>query len=416
MRFIKLMLNKCSKSYWGTSTAYKTKYLGELDNMVNDESVKNVRVNRPALVLLTWSSSIVGLAPAALFLGRPHLLLYIAAGSTLSAILLVPLLLKSIKTSATYSPSFLEFLLGGLSAVYLPAAGGILSLVVYVVVYLVATLLEALIGRLGLQAQIVPGLVAYYPAAVLAVFLGIGSGARVDQLRRQLYPDVAGIKSAFYELVSQRQLVRYASVALLILSAVLVGSVATGSVGNWLYGFLQLYLFVVSAPLWLLEAETTRPREARDTVDDIGRLLRLAGYEVERFPTTGSADVDPLLIGLDLFAQRGEHRVVVDVRTTGESTEPVDWKAGAGLTMATWALSKHRDLSPEDVDRLLVLVDAKTDKSLGRFSKKEKVRIIRITSENVKRVLREGIGAEERQEAAGKLLGVPASPSRRGET
>jgi hypothetical protein len=379
--------------------------------MVADESIKSVRVNRLALILLTVIATIIGLAPIVLLLDRPHLLLYFAIGAAVLAALFsfTP---EVSETSATDSPGFLEFLLGGLGAIFTPALLGTLWVVLYWVIYGVAKLVELLAVWAGWQVQPNADLIAFYPTVVLAALFGIGFVLISEQnMAGQLYPDTAGIKSAFYELLAQerRRLIGCTSAALLVLGVALAVFMAAGSTGKWFHVLLQLYLLVVSAPLSMLGTETTRPRETVDTVEDISQLFEAAGYQVERFPRTGSADVDPLLISLDLFAQRSGHNVVVDVRTASESTEPVDWKAGTGLTMATWALSKQRDLSPEDVDPLLVLVDdVKPDESLVTFSKKERVKILSVASEDVKRVLGEGIGAEERQEVARKLLGVPA--------
>jgi hypothetical protein len=136
-------------------------------------------------------------------------------------------------------------------------------------------------------------------------------------------------------------------------------------------------------------------------------LFSLAGYQVERFPRTGSADVDPLLTRLDLLAQKGEHTVFVGVEAETPSGEPVDWKTGTELTMASWSLSQARELSPERAERLLVLVDVKADKSLQRLQREGNVEVARLTSQQIEQVLSGDLIGPEREVAAWKLLKLP---------
>lgn len=410
MRFINLMLNKYSRSYRDSSTAYKTKYLGELDNMVTDESAGSMKVNRLALVLLTVIATVVGFAPAVLILGRPQLLLYFAVG----AALVVGLSLRNFKSYATELPTIPEFLLGGLAAVLTPSTLGGFWLIAYGLIYGATKLVGSVAVWVGMQLHLNADFIAFYPTVVLATLIGAGLViVEGENMASRLYPNTAGIKSAFYTLLTQgrRGLTISTVVALVILGAAFLFFVRTDAINPWFYLFLELYLLVVSGAAMLSSGETTRPREAADAVEDISQLFEVAGYQVERSPRTGSAAIDPLLLNLDVLAQKSGHNIFVNVKTASESTKPIDWRAGTGLTTATRALSKRLDLSAEDVDRLLVLVDMKPDKSLRTFGKKEKVKILSITSDDVKRILEEEINAEERQEAARKLLGVPADPN-----
>lgn len=374
--------------------------------MVADESVKSGRVNRLALVLLTTVATVVGLAPAVLILGRPQLLLYFAAGAAVVA----ALSLRDFESYATELPSVPEFLLGGLAAVFTPSLLGALWLIAYGLIYAATKLVGSVAVWLGMQVHLNADLIAFYPTVILlAIPIGaVLASQEAEDIASQLYPGTAGIKSAFFELLTQgrRQLIPWTAVALLVLGVALAVFMATGSIGTWFYIFLQSYLFVVSFPLLLLGEETTLPSEATDAVEAIGKLFEATGYDVERFPRTGQADIDPLLISVDLFARKSGHNVFVDVQMATESTRSVDWRTASGLTTATWVLSEQMDLSPKDVDALLVLVDLQAEKSLDTLSKQEGMKVVPITSEDVRRVLEEEMSVEERQEAAWRLLGV----------
>jgi len=381
-----------------------------ISHMTADGSAKSVRVNKLALVLLTWLGSIVGLAPVTLFLDRPRLLLYIAAGSMLSAVLLGSSIVGSTKTSATNSPSFLEFLLGGLSAIYLPAAGGIASLVVYGVVYGVAWLLGTLIGSLGLQAQIVPWSIAYYPTAVFAVLIGIGSGIGVERLQSKLYPDVAGIKSAFYDLISRRRgrLVGCTAPAVLIPGVTLAIFLSKGGTGTWFYVLLQVYLSIVSIPLWLAGELPTRSSSA---IRAVRKLLEANGYQITLAPRTGDEAIDPLLMSVDLFAYNEERALALQVKTRSQTQGPVDWTAASTLQNAAWTLddvSEKLGLTSREVEPLLVLIGAEPDDSLKAFSEKESVQIAEIPEGDVTQIV-VAVNEDDLREMAGRYLGLTTS-------
>lgn len=376
--------------------------------MTADGSIQSVRVNKLALLLLTWLGVIVGLAPVALFLGRPRLLLYIAGASALSAVFYGLLLQESAETSATSSPSAVEFLLGGLSAVYLPAAGGIVSLVVYWVVYGAAWLVGVLIGWFRLEAQVVPQSIAYYPTVVLAVLFGVGSGVGVGQLRRQLYPDIAGVKSAFYDLISRGRRRLWTTAAALVSGVALALLLVRETTGTWPYILLQVHLCILSLPLSIAGGVPSRTTSA---IRAIEKLLTAAGYHTVLAPRTGDAAIDPLLANVDLIAHDDERAFVVQVKTRELSPSRVDWTAASSLQTAAWTLggvSQKLDLTSKKVEPLMVLVGVKPDESqsLRAFSKEESVGVVDISSEDLAQILRAD-DPEDLRELAQRHLGLP---------
>jgi len=364
-----------------------------------------VKASRPALVPLTVIAAVVGLAPVALFLGRPRLLLYAAAASALSAILYAALL--GIKSSATNSPGFWEFLLAGLSAVYLPAIGGLLSLLGYVAVYGLAWLLRYPVNWLGMPAQIDPPSIGNLAAAVLTVLGGLGSGAGIRRLRDQLYPDVAGLKSAFYDLISQKQrrLVGCTIAPMLVLGAALAVLAVATDAGKWIYVLAQAYLAVISAGLWSAGEFSMR---SLAEIYAIQRLLEAVGYQVTPSPRTGDEAVDPLLVNVDLFAHSAERALAVQVRTPGQTPDAVGWTAASALQAAAWRLNsvnRESDLTPHVVEPLMVLVGIEPDDSLRSFSEEEGFGLVEISDKEFADI-RTAFGREDRQELARRHLGL----------
>ncbi len=380
--------------------------------MAADGLTKSTRVNKPVLMLLTWLGSIIGLAPVAFFLGRPCLLLYVAGASLLSAVLVGFSELKATETSATNSPSFLEFLLGGLSVVYLPAAGGAGLLIVYGLVYGGALLLGALLGWLGLHARIVPEAVAYYPTAVFAVLMAVGTVEGVKELQSKLYPDVAGIESAFYDLISRRRgiLVACSAPAVLVLGAVLAAFLANRLTASWFCVFLQVYLCIVTMPLGLAGE---LPKRSTSAIDAVRKLLEASGYQTTMSPRTEDRDeaIDPLLMNVDLFAYNEERALALQVKTRGQAQGLVDWNAASALQDAAWALDELSDklgLPSQQVEPLMVLIGAEPDDSLRAFSQAESVQIVEIPEADVPRIA-VTVDEDDLREMAGRYPGLGVS-------
>jgi len=179
-----------------------------------------------------------------------------------------------------------------------------------------------------------------------------------------------------------------------------------GNIGTVFYVIMQLYLMGISASLWMLRAET-KSAEAVDAIEGIGQLFEAADYQIERSPRMGKAGVDPLLMDVDLVARKGGHNLIVDVKTASDSAGPVDSTPATGLTMAAWVLSEQWGLSLDEVEPLMILVDVKADKSLNRFSKREKMKVVHVASEDIERILGEETSVAERKEVARRLLEVP---------
>jgi hypothetical protein len=365
-------------------------------------------------VPLTALAGVVALAPIALFLERPRVLLYVAAASTLSALLYAAV--YGIKSSSTHSPSLWELLLGGLSALYLPALMGISFLSISLLIYGLAWAMRQLFGWLGLEAQIDPGSVAQSAAAVLTVIAGFVSGTNIRRLRDQLYPDVAGFKSAFYDMVAhkQRQVLGCTVAPVVILGAVLIALALAASIGRWIYVCIEVYLVIISAWLW---TAGELPIRSGSAIKAIARLFDAVGYEVTLSPRTGDETVDPLLVNVDLLAQGAERSLAVQVQTSGQKQEAIDWTLASTLQAAAWRLSsvnRAASRTPYKVEPLLVLVGIEPDESLASFSKEEEFNLLEMPGEALSEI-RLAVGLEERQELAHRYLSFHARKGEAGD-
>ena len=364
---------------------------------------------RPAVVPLAAAAAFVGLVPVVLFIDRPRVLLYVAAASVLGAVLYA--LINGIKSSATNSPGPIEYLLGGMSAVYLAALGGIFAFLIYAALYGLAWLARFPAAWLGILAQVVPASVAGTVTAFVTVVTGFFcAGAEIGHLRDQLYPDVAGLESAFYDLIARKRkrLVGCVVVPVLVLGAALLGLVLGLDAGRWIYVLLQVYGVGISA--WLWTAGTTFGQSSRE-VDAIKDLLEAAGFEVTVSPRVGQAAVDPLLVNVDLFAQSAQRALAVQVKTAERTSPAVDWIAASTLQAAARRLDSVNPeigLTPHKIEPLMVLVGVEADESLRAFSEETGLALVELSKEDWDEI-RRAVRLEERQELARRYLGLAAA-------
>lgn len=371
--------------------------------MAADKQTKRIR---PAVVPLAAVAAFVGLLPAVLFLGHPRVLLYVAVASVLGAFLYV--FVVGIRSFATNSPGVLEYLLGAVGAIFLAALSGIASFLIYAISYGLAWLAMFPAAWLGVQAQIVPAsaaeaVTAFY--AVAAVFFC--AGAELDHLRDQLYPNVAGLKSAFYDLIARKRgrLVGCVVVPMLVLGAALIGLALSLDVGRWIYLLVQVYLVGISA--WLWTAGTT-VIQASQEVDEIKNLLEAAGFEVVVSPRVGLATVDPLLVNVDLFAHNASRALALQVKTAEQGPAALDWTAASALQASAGRLDSVRSevgLTPHKIEPLLVLVGVEADASLCEFSDETGFELAQIPYEGWNEI-RQAVRPEDRQVLAQRYLGL----------
>ena len=84
----------------------------------------------------------------------------------------------------------------------------------------------------------------------------------------------------------------------------------------------------------------------------------------------------------------------------------MDWKAASGLKTAASLLSTQREggETPErEVEAMLILIDVKADDSLNKFSRKEGVKVVEITTDGFKHIVDSRGDTQELQSEAQHL-------------
>jgi predicted acylesterase/phospholipase RssA len=120
-----------------------------------------------------------------------------------------------------------------------------------------------------------------------------------------------------------------------------------------------------------------------ETVEAVSKLFEASGYEVARFPR--DRELNPFQLNLDLFASKGNHKLFADIKTGSDS---VDWKDASGLKMAASFLKKPDGVAePAQISAMLFLIDVPANESLQKYSEKEGVKVIRMGSDGLKRIL-----------------------------
>jgi len=340
------------------------------------------RANRRTLFVLTVIGSIVGVIPLALFLDHPLLILYIAVTSLFSAFFYLRWVYPT--PSTAYQPRFWEIVLGGISSVYLPALSSVGSLAVWAVFLVLAWLLKAFLSWIGVSLAVQPDVIAFWPAAVLQVLMSLFLGGGGERLRAQLYPDVAGFRSAFYDLGVRKRgrLVGCAAGVFAFLGILIAGHLLWVWNERLVYMLLQFALAVVGGSLWTVG---DLPILSSSALYPVKRLLEATGREVTTLPNTGDESVDPLLANIDLYADDEARPLAIQLRTPEHRPGTIDWTAASTLKTAAWTLDDVRRASREDcpqTEPVMVLVGVEVDESLDLFAGENGVRVVRLEAED----------------------------------
>jgi len=366
--------------------------------------------NRLYIVVIVTIATAAGLGPATLALRHIAWLPWFVVLSMLTA----AITLANFRTAATEVPGKMEFALSALGAVFPFAIGALLWLVVIEVGHWTLQVAGAGANYIGekiwVPSDFLINIFEFLPPLLL---VPVFSNVCAEESATSLYPNLAGAKSAFYSLVTQRRkaLVWVTIVALAVLGAVSALVVIWGLIGTGFYVFLEVYLFAIGASAWPSNEKTTRSPSDLTDVEKIAKVFEAAGYRVERFPRTQKAEIDPLLTELDLLVQRGEEYIAIKVKIGSDSSEPADWKTLSGLRTAAWVLLENRTLSRESLRTMLVLVDLSAGKSLKMAARREMSLIVSLTSEEIGRLLQEGSDPSRQHEAVERWLIMPHSRS-----
>lgn len=298
------------------------------------------QVHRLILILIIIVAFTIGLAPATIVLDGLNWLGFLVAGAELLAISQI----FQLKTYATERPRSADYLAAFISAMYAPALLGTCWLIVYGALYGLMWLVRGLLARLGGPATFDPAPVAFYSGAVIVALAGISAVPdAVKTIATQLYPNAAGVEPPFraLPLERRRKLMRNALTWLLASLVVWAILLAVGQLETWFYVGVQVVLLLLSDPLWDLGQKISPSLTEQAAATAVGKLLRAVGYDVTLFPRSGDRAIDPLLLDLDLVAQRKDHGLAVAVKVRSETTDgQIPWTAANNVRCAAnaWML------------------------------------------------------------------------------
>lgn len=377
---------------------------------MDDTTTAPVSVNRAAVVLTIALATAVGMLPWVLVIGRPTLVALFA----LLAAILGALPLRNYQTFAHRRPTFMEYALGGGGVLLQPAVASLLGILTFLFVRWSSGMSNRLFGRMGWDLHLSPRTVAYGVSLVVVLIMLLGIVSWAKNLIRQLYPQTAGVPSAFYELVHgrQRRTLLWALAGLLVLLLVEWGAAfllpnAVRSTG-WNLG-LAFLLVLISSPLAEL-GEGTVSEERGRTVDALAKLLEHAGYQVTPSPRTGRAELDPLLTNVELFAESPTARYAIEIRRPDR--DPADLlRAADDLATAAWALDQTLGTPPGGEDRgptepLLVLVGADESGSLDLVRRRTATPTVHLADDSVFRTIRNSSDEDELRQLAVSRFGI----------
>jgi len=347
------------------------------------KSSKKVSVNKVGILILGTIAPLIGFAPAAFLIGRLESIIFFAVATLIGASLAV----KSFKSSATEKPSLLEHIIGSINIIFWGVLTSGFFLIVFLIFFGILFGVELLTNFLfGWQMD--EFFISYVISLIIAIIVGLVWGEEgTKDYAKQLYPNKARVKSAFYEIANRgkRKLFKYFGSAFLVLGIIMVAVwLTTGSLDVWNVWWFNIILLVY---LLFLSASTFQGSkgfdpELPDAIAAVKKLLEVNGYSVVPSPITGKEEFDPFLSALDFFAQKKGESLAITVRTA-ESKNWDLWRP-SHLLRSTWALETF---SQEEQETKLNVTPVVI--SIGEMNEKwpEKIKVIKLPKQNIPEIL-----------------------------
>jgi len=334
--------------------------------------------------------------PCAPLVGRVSLLIPLALLAMVTATLAGRYTNAEVKSV----PRGLDFLMGMIGAVATQAAGAFTGILVYGVFLFLTKLSGYLLPANSIAAR-TGKLLPLVLSLIIVILTVIGSsGAATRNLLTQLYPQTAGLRTAFYSLLSFRRKLSIAIVAampLLFVIGMLLVFLFPGLERSWWFEFAVAYaLILIGGPLGKVGegSETRVSRESDSVAEAVKKLFEGGGYQVVPYPRTGEEDLDPFLAGTpDLYAENRERAFAITVSSTKTSPARLGITALSELTSAAWALTEFSERNKRErkkiVEPLVVLVGQAPPPEVRAYEKKGSLRVLTIDSTDLlKRVMR----------------------------
>jgi hypothetical protein len=336
-----------------------------------------------------WSTGVLGLIGAACFALR----------------------MRKFAPPVPYRPTFPEYLLYTAENMLLPAVFGFFWILAYFVLYwlfyLIRWLLLFALPELAWNISATDFWVTFVAATLFYLMMVLGEVIPDPNTNEKLFPSVAGMRSAYFPVYTRRK--RTFITIIIIMLVILLVPVFLFLWYGWnpaiLYIGLSLYVMVIAT--LAITPVVSLPKTAQETIEAVGSLFAIAGFEVVSNPRTQDPQIDPLLVGADYYAKKSRKHYVIDVIPKLADGEQVDYNDLFALKQASWTLGEYYKIPPEALHRQVVLVDNAPDDTLADLSVDLGIEIIQLTTEKMTGVLNLDANDSERSKTAAQLLRAP---------
>jgi hypothetical protein len=324
---------------------------------------------RRLLVAITTIGTVVGTLPALVILDVFALVsVFAAIGVVGSAIYL-----QRFRTTRTVPPSAAEFVLAGVGTLLTPLFNSLLWIGAYFAV-------EGIADVLGLDERRI-ALIATIPLAVgFGVFYTLMAA---ENLASQLYPDVAGARSAHYAGAARKSTLVVGSA---VTAAVVVITLLVFDSTDTKAAVLLGYGLFLSALGFGPSSEVPDSGET-DQISALGDLLANHWLEVTPVPRSDDVALDPYLADIDLMAASGDTDYAVALVRGDEDPKGVRWTEAANLKLGAFAVGKVREDesgSERSVLPLLVVTASREDERLVAYCQAEQIDLVQVGHDGVR--------------------------------
>ena len=341
---------------------------------ISNEAAQRKRPNRVAVSALISVSLAIGVLPYAMFVGRWQVLLL--AIVAVGGFLLSMAGLRATRSVYSEKPAIGEYALAGWSSLSLASTVSFVGIGIYWITGLVLRFVAWAAGWLDAVLEPNPEFWGFWVSLILVAFTATSMTlVQAAELAEKLFPNTAGVRSAYYSLLEEGKRVTWAAVATGV--ALIVLPIAWAPPGRSFAIALAVLLFYSGAAISSMSRSTPRVTNKKRILGALSKILRSIGYDVVQSPRTGDPSVDPLITTVDLLAHSPRRALVIEIKAPKES-RPVEWheaaalrKAARKLQVALWESDSVIEVLP-----VLVLVGRPRAESLRRYLEDEAMEVL----------------------------------------
>jgi hypothetical protein len=361
-------------------------------------------VNHLALFLVILAGALLGMLPYMAFLGSPMFTAIYVGGSLLVAFTLA---VRHVPAK-NEPPRLAEHLYAVLGGAAFSASWALMAFTLYGLAYGLTYPLGYIGGWLQLGWHANPGSVAFWASGPITLLLSLAL-LSFSRIPRTLYPDAAGVVSA-YDSLLQSGILKWAI-------PIVLGGTALSILtyffwpSHWWWYIAAIYSIIGAGRNSLSVVTEWSPTVAvdREAVQAIQKLYDILGYRTVVSPRMKDPNegVDSLLKWVDILASREQEALAIGVKTPVRS-RAVSADDGSILPIAARVMSRNLG---QQVQPVLVLVGREPTADLVHLAEDERIKVLSLTEDAIREVLKNDDETVLRQLAQRYLLTGPAAIS-----